>query len=468
MSTVLIRNGRIVTAGDDFQADILLDDGRVRMIGRGIEVGGDAEVHDAAGLLVFPGGVDVHTHLDWEFGATRTVDTFGTGTKAAAFGGTTTVVDFCNQNPGDSPLKGLEDWHHRAASACVDVGAHMIMLDINEQSLTDMETLMSREGVTSFKLFTAYPGVLMVDDGTIIKCMRVAGRHGGQISMHAENGHLIQVLVEEALAAGNTAPKYHMLTRPPVAESEATARVIRLAKHIGAPLYIVHVSAREALEAVCDARARGVHVHAETCPHYLFLNADEYDRSGFEGAKYVMSPPLRDVGHGEALWHGLKAGDLQVIATDHCPFRFDSEPYGLKMSKQGGKDSFDKIPNGAPGIEERMPLIFDGFRKRGLSINKFVETTATNPAKLFGVFPRKGTLAVGSDADIVIFDPEERWTIRAEKNHSRMDYSLFEGFEVTGRVKKVFSRGRLIVDGESWLGREGMGEYLPRGESGNL
>ena len=466
MATVLIRNGRIVTASEDFQADIIIEDGRVHTIGRDIAVGDEVQVHDAKGLLVFPGGVDVHTHLDWEFGVARTVDTFGTGTRAAAFGGTTTVVDFCNQNHGESPLKGLEDWHGRAASACVDVGAHMIMLDVNDQALADMETLMLREGVSSFKLFTAYPGVLMVDDGVLVKALRVAGKHGGQVSVHAENGYLIQLLVQDALAAGNTSPKYHMLTRPPEAEAEATARVIRLAEYTGTPLYIVHLSASGALEAVAEARERGAHLHAETCPHYLFLDTGEYERPGFEGAKYVMSPPLRTADHGEALWQGLKSGDLDVIATDHCPFTFGEEPYGRKMSKQAGTEAFNKIPNGAPGIEERMPLIFDGFRKRGLSLNRFVETTATNPAKLFGMFPRKGTISVGSDADIVIFDPDETWTIKASENHSRMDYSLFEGFEVTGKVKKVFCRGNLIVDGDEWLGREGMGEYLSRGESG--
>ena len=469
MSTVLIKNGRIVTAVDDYEADVLIEDGRVHTIGRGIEAGADVAVHDAKGLLVIPGGIDVHTHLDWDFGVARTVDTFGTGTRAAAFGGTTCVVDFCNQTRGESPLVGLEDWHKRAASACVDVGAHMIIVDVNDKTLADVKTLMEREGVTSFKLFTAYPGVLMVDDGTISKTMRLAAEGGGMVSVHCENGPVIQMLVEQAVAAGNLSPKYHMLTRPPLCEGEATHRAIRLAQIADAPLYVVHMSAVEAVAALLEARDRGQKVYGETCPHYLFLTREEYDRDGFEGAKYVMSPPLRGEDDQQALWKALATGDIDVVATDHCPFNFASEPHGMKMSKQQGTEAFNKIPNGAPGIEERMALMFSGaVNQRKMSINRFVEITSTAAAKLFGLFPRKGTIAVGSDADIVIFDPDEAWTIRAADGHGRIDYSLFEGTTVAGRVKKVFTRGRLIVDGEQWLGREGMGEYLRRGPCGIL
>ena len=469
MATVLIKNGRIVTAVDDYQADILIEDGRVHTIGKEIAVGGDVEVHDAAGLLAIPGGVDVHTHLDWEFGVARTVDTFGTGTMAAAFGGTTTVVDFCNQTRGESPLTGLEEWHKRAANAAVDVSAHMIMLDINRQSLADMETLIKREGVTSFKLFMAYPGVLMLDDGDLFRAMRVAGGHGAMTCVHAENGGVIQVLVEEAVAAGRTAPKYHSLTRPTSMEGEATHRAIRLAELAESPLYIVHLSAAEALAAVTEARDRGVPVHAETCPHYLFLTQEEYDRADFDGAKYVMTPPLRDRHHQAMLWRGLKTDDLQVVSTDHCPFCFNEQPLGMKYSKQQGVANFAKIPNGAPGVETRLPLVFDGgVRGKGMSLNRFVQLTSTMPAKLFGLFPRKGTIAVGSDADLVLFDPDESWTIRAAAHHSRVDYSLFEGRPVTGRVKKVFLRGHMIVDGERWLGREAVGTFVKRGEAGRL
>jgi dihydropyrimidinase len=469
MAATLIKNGRIVTAVDDYTADILMVDGRIQTIGKSIAAGPDVEVHDATGLVVMPGGVDVHTHLDWDFGSAQTVDTFGTGTKAAAFGGTTTLIDFCNQPRGESPLVGLEDWHKRRASACVDVGAHMIMLDVNDQSLADMKTLIEREGVTSFKLFMAYPGVLMLDDGALFKAMRVAGSNGAMTCVHAENGPVIDVLVKEALAQGLRAPKYHATTRPSILEGEATRRAITLAELAGTPLYIVHLSAGEALSAVTEARDRGIPIHAETCPHYLFLTAEEYDRPGFEGAKYVMTPPLRDHNHQTQLWRGLKTDDLQVVSTDHCPFCFNEQPYGMKFSKQQGQGDFSKIPNGAPGVETRMPLIFDGgVRKHGMSLNRFVEITATAPAKLFGLFPRKGTIAVGSDGDIVLFAPGEEWTIRAAEHHSRMDYSLFEGRSVTGKVKKVFLRGQCIVDGQTWRGREGMGEFLSRGESGKI
>ncbi len=469
MAKSLIKNGRIVTAVDDYTADILIDGGRIHTIGRSIAAGPGVEVHDAAGLLVMPGGVDVHTHLDWEFGPSRTVDTFGTGTMAAAFGGTTTVIDFCNQTAGKSPLVGLEDWHKRRATACVDVGAHMIMLDVNDQSLIDMKTLIDKEGVTSFKLFTAYPGVLMVDDGALFKALRVAGGNGAMTCIHAENGPVIQVLTQEAVAQRLRAPKYHATTRPSILEGEATHRVIRLAELAGAPIYIVHLSAAEALAAVTEARDRGIPIHAETCPHYLFLTAEEYERPGFEGAKYVMTPPLRDHTHQKQLWRGLKTDDLQVISTDHCPFCFNEQPYGLKVSKQQGKDDFSKIPNGAPGLETRLPLVFDGaVLNHGMSLNRFVQLTSTAPAKLFGLFPRKGTIAVGSDGDIVLFDPKKQWTIRAAEHHSRVDYSLFEGRPVTGRVKKVFLRGQCIVDGQTWSGREGMGEFLSRGESGRM
>jgi len=313
MAATLIKNGHIVTVVDDYTADILVVDGKIETIGKNITVGADVEVHDAKGLLVLPGGIDVHTHLDWEFGSVYTVDTFGTGTKSAAFGGTTTLIDFCNQSPGQSPLVGLQDWHRRRESACVDVGAHMIMLDVNEQSLTDMKTLIDREGVSSFKLFMAYPVVLMVDDGALFKAMRVAANNGAMTCIQAENGPVIQVLVQEAVAQGLRAPKYHATTRPSILEGEATHRAIRLAELAKAPLYSVHLSAGEALTAVTEARDRGVPVHAETCPHYLFLTAEDYERPGFEGAKFVMTPPLRYHSHQHQLWRVLKTDDLQVV-----------------------------------------------------------------------------------------------------------------------------------------------------------
>jgi dihydropyrimidinase len=464
----IVRNGRIVTAVDDYQADILIEDGRIKAIGHDLAIGADATAVDASGLLVLPGGVDVHTHLDWEFGASHTADTFGTGTMAAAFGGTTTIVDFANQPRNGSPLAGFDNWLSRSRSACIDVGAHMIMLDVDDAALSDMKTLI-REGVTSFKMFTAYPGVLMVDDGQLFRAMRVAGANGAMTCVHCENGPVIQVLIEEALAQGHTGPKYHMLTRPTVMEAEATHRAIRIAELAEAPVYCVHMSASEALESLAEARDRGIPAHGETCPHYLFLTLEEYDRPDFDAARFVMTPPLRTHAHQNALWKGLRTNDIQVISTDHCPFCFHERTLGLKYSKQLGRDDFSKIPNGAPGIETRLPLVYDGGVRTGrISLHRMVELTATAPAKLFGLFPRKGTIAVGSDADLVLFDPNERWSIRAAEHHSRVEFSLYEGRPITGRVKKVLLRGSVIVDGSQWLGREGMGAFIKRGVSGGL
>src|SRR5688572_4347842 len=459
----IVRNGRIVTSIDDYSADILIEDGRIRAIGRDLEVGSDARTVDASNLLVLPGGVDVHTHLDWEFGASHTADTFGTGTMAAAFGGTTTIVDFANQSRGAGPLAGFDNWLSRAKSACIDVGAHMIMLDIDDAALADMKILIN-EGVTSFKMFTAYPGVLMVDDGQLFRAMRVAGANGAMTCVHCENGPVIQVLIEEALAQGRTGPKYHMLTRPTLMEAEATHRAIRIAELAGAPVYCVHMSAAEALQSLAEARDRGIAAHGETCPHYLFLTLEEYDRPDFDAAKFVMTPPLRTHAHQDAMWRGLRTNDIQVISTDHCPFCFHERTLGAKYSKELGRDDFSKIPNGALGIETRLPLVYDGGVRTGrISLHRMVDLTATAPAKLFGLFPRKGTIAVGSDADLVLFDPNERWAIRAANHHSRVEFSLYEGRPITGRVKKVLLRGNVIVDGAMWLGREGMGEFIKRG-----
>jgi dihydropyrimidinase len=463
----LIANGRVITACEDINADVLIEDGRISAIGRDLRVGDDVEIHDASGCLLMPGGVDVHTHLDSDIGTAKSVDTFATGGRAAAFGGTTSIVDFCNQTKGTSLLQCLDDWHRRAACATVDVGAHMVMMEFDGQARAEMKTLMTRDGITSFKLFTAYPGVLMVDDGTMIKVMQAAGEHGGQVSVHCENGHIIQNLVEEAIAAGHTAPKYHALTRPPLAEGEATNRVIAIAETVGTPVYIVHVSAKQALRAITEGKERGVPVHGETCTQYLFLTADEYDKPGFEGAKAVCSPPLRSRDHVEALWGGLETGGLDVVATDHCPFTYE-DVHGIKFSKQLGTEGFHKIPGGAPGIEERLTVLFGGMRDRGFSLNKFVDVTATAPAKLFGLYPRKGTIEVGSDADIVIINPDKQWTIEAADGHGRCDYSLFEGHQATCKISKVFLRGRLIVDGNQWLGKDGYGEYLPRSASGQM
>lgn len=466
-SATLIRNGRIVTASDDFVADILIEGGRIQAIAKTLTAGPGMAVHEAAGQWVLPGAVDVHTHLDSATPTASTVDDFAAGTRAAAFGGTTTVVDYCTPPPGASLMAGLEDWHRRRANACVDVGAHMIVLDTGAATLAEMKTLVEREGISSFKFFMAYPGALMLEDGALFSAMRTAGALGALSCVHAENGPVIQSLVQEALAQGRTAPRYHAQTRPALLEGEAAQRAIALAEQAGAPLYVVHLSTAQALLAVQQARRRGLPVFAETCPQYLLLDDSVYEAEGFEGAKYVMSPPIRPASHGARLWQGLQTGDIQTVATDHCAFTYGEGPQGLRVSKRLGLTAFNRIPNGAPGLETRLELMHDAaVRQHGLSPQRFVEMVATAPARLFGLFPRKGTVAVGSDADLVLFDPQERWTVRAADHHSLADYSLFEGRTLTGRVKKVFLRGQCIVDGASWLGHEGMGRYLPRGASG--
>ncbi len=470
MQKRLIKGGRIVTAVDDYVGDILLEDGRVEAIGRSLEVA-DVEVHDAHGYLVMPGGVDVHVHMETPMGnGVETCDSFETGTMSAAFGGTTTIVDFAQQFRGESPKAALDRRLEAAEpQCCIDYGFHSILTDVNPAALSELPDLVNKDGVSSVKLYMAYPEVLMVDDADIYRTMRKVGDHGGMVNLHAENGVVIQALIEEALAEGNTSPKHHQLTRPQLMEGEATHRVIRIAELAEVPVYIVHLSAKEALDAVVEARDRGIPAFAETCPHYLFLDSSEYDSPGFDSAKFVMTPPLRDHDCQQALWRGLKFDDLQIVSTDHCPFCFNEKAHGLLKSKQLGKDDFSKIPNGAPGVELRLPLLFDGGVKAGrINLNRFVQLVATAPAKMFGLFPRKGTIAVGSDADIVIFDPEQKHILSADTHHSNVDYSLFEGREVTGKVQKVFSRGRLIVDGDQWLGRAGMGQYISRSASGRI
>jgi dihydropyrimidinase len=469
MREVLIRGGRIVTAVDDYQADILVRDGRIDTIARDLS-NVEVETHDATGMLVLPGGVDVHTHMEFQLGAALTCDTFETGTKSAAFGGTTTIIDFALQQQGEHPKQSLD---RRLAvaepQACVDFGFHIILTDVTSEVLAALPDLINQDGVSSFKMFMAYPGVLMVEDADIFRSMRVVGTHGGMINLHAENGGVIQVLIEEALAQGNTSPKYHALTRPALMEAEASHRAIRLAELAELPVYLVHLSAKEALDAVVEARDRGIPAFAETCPHYLFLTEEEYDRPGFDAAKFVMTPPLRNHECQHALWRGLRFDDLQVVSTDHCPFCFSERPFGLARSKQLGLDNFEQIPNGAPGVEFRIPLLFDGgVGANRITLNRFVQLTATAPAKMFGLFPRKGTIAVGSDADLVLFDPHKSHRLSASTHHSNVDYSLFEGRQVTGKVEKVFLRGQLIVDGDRWLGEPGMGRYQRRSSSGRV
>jgi dihydropyrimidinase len=457
MST-LIKNGRIITAEQDYSADIYIERDKISTIGANLAVQADSAsgIIDATGKYVIPGGIDVHTHLDMPFGGTTSSDDFETGTKAAAFGGTTTLIDFAIQAKGMKMREALDVWWKKAeGKACTDYGLHMIITDLPDAHLEDMNGMV-HEGVSSFKLFMAYPGVLMVDDATIFKAMQQTAQNGGLICMHAENGSVIDVIVKRAIAEGKTAPIYHGLTRPTTAEAEAVNRAIALAEIAGVPVYIVHLSSNDALMKVAEARDKGVLAYAETCPQYLFLSIEDLDRPNFEGAKYVFTPPLREKWHQDKLWEGLRTNNLQVVSTDHCPFCF-------KEQKEMGKGDFTKIPNGGPGIENRLQLIYDGgVNKKRISLNRWVEIVSTTPAKMFGMYPRKGTITIGSDADIVIWDPNVEHVISANTHHMRVDYSMFEGFKVKGNAVTVLSRGEVIVDKGQWLGKTGRGQFMKR------
>ena len=465
MTPILIRNGRIITATDDYTADVLMQGGLIHTIGQDIQVGEDVVVVDASGLYVLPGGVDTHVHLENVIGPTITCDTFASGTRAAAFGGTTTIVDFALQTATDSPLEAIARAQRSAEpQVAVDFSFHVIITRVDEQVLQDVRYAMRHEGVTSFKMFMAYPGVMMADDAAIFRMLRQVGADGGMVALHAENGTVIDLLIKEALEAGHTSPRYHALTRPAIMEGEATHRGIRLAELANAPIYFVHVSSNQALKHIVAARAEGIPVFAETCPHYLLFDDSVYNSDEFEIAKYVMTPPLRTPDDQKHLWRALRYDDLQVIATDHCPFCMKEGHLGYQRQKMSGRHDFSKIPNGAPGIETRLVSLFDiGVMQGKLSLNRFVQLTSTTTAKLFGLFPKKGTIAVGSDADVVLFDPAATQVIHAEHLHSQCDYTLLEGRTLRGQVKKVFLRGELIVDGSEWLGREGMGRFVPRG-----
>jgi dihydropyrimidinase len=462
MATSLIRNGTVLTDAGRAAADVFIENGTIARVGQGLPPQADTVI-DASGLFVIPGGIDAHTHLDMPAGDITSTDDFESGTIAAAHGGTTTIIDFATPEPGESALAALDTWQAKAAGkAVIDYGFHMVLRGFDERAAAEAATLASREGVTSFKMFMAYPGRLMADDGGIFRALRQTRAHGGLVLVHAENGGAIEALTAEALGRGDTGPKFHALTRPPRAEAEATGRAIALAEMAGAPVFIVHLSCAEALEAVRQGRARGVAVSAETCPQYLCLSDAEYERGGFDAAKFVVSPPLRTGAHQEALWRGLAARDLDTVATDHCPFGFANPPH-----KQRGRDDFSKIPNGAPGIETRLMLIWDaGVRAGRLTPERFVEVIAAAPARIFGLWPRKGAIAEGSDADIVLWDPEKRVTLSAATHHMRVDYSLYEGRTVTGAPDTVLSRGEIIVDRGAFVGRKGRGRFIRRAPSG--
>jgi dihydropyrimidinase len=452
----LISNGTIVTADGSYTADVLIEDERIARIGTSLADSTTVdETLDARGKYVIPGGIDVHTHMKLPFGGTFAKDDFETGTRAAAFGGTTSIVDFAVQSKGKSLREGLDAWHALAeGNAVADYGFHMIMSDVTDDSLKEMDQLVA-EGVPDFKLFTAYPGVFYSDDGAIFRALRQTAKNGGLIMMHAENGMAIDVVAADEVAAGHTDPYYHGIARDPIFEGEATNRVIRLAEAAGVPIYIVHLSARDALEAVRAARDRGAKTFAETCPQYLFLSLDDM-ADGFNGAKFVCSPPLRTADHQDELWTGLVKDDLQVVSTDHCPFDFHGQ-------KELGRGDFRKIPNGLPGVEDRIDLLHDGGVVGGrITKERWVDVISTAPAKLFGMYPRKGAVAVGSDADLVIYDPNRKRTISAKTHHMDVDYSCYEGRSVQGASDVVLSRGSVIVRDGTFTGRKGAGRFIKR------
>ncbi|MFD0165925.1 dihydropyrimidinase [Streptomyces decoyicus] len=462
VSRTVVRGGLVITAADEIHADVLVEDGRIAALAAHGSPTADSwgesadRILDATGRYVIPGGVDAHTHLDFPFGGTFSSDNFETGTRAAAWGGTTTIVDFAVQSRGKSLRAGLDTWHAKSDAQCaIDYAFHMILSDVNEHTLKEMDLLVA-EGVTSFKLFTAYPGVFYSDDGQILRAMQQSADNGGLIMMHAENGIAIDVLVEQALAAGRTDPRYHGEVRHVLLEAEATHRTIQLARVAGAPLYVVHVSAEEALAEIAQARDKGLNVFGETCPQYLFLSTDNLAEPDFEGAKYVCSTPLRPREHQAALWRGLRTNDLQVVSTDHCPFCFQGQ-------KELGRGDFSKIPNGMPGVENRMDLLHQAVVEGRISRRRWIEIACAAPARMFGLYPKKGTIAPGADADLVLYDPTAEQTLSAETHHMNVDYSAYEGKRLTGQVETVLSRGELVIDRREFTGRAGHGQYIPRG-----
>jgi dihydropyrimidinase len=452
---LIIRNGTIVTAIDTYQADIGVRGGKIAQIGRELSYDASTTVVDAGGRYVFPGGVDTHVHLDTPVMGTVTADDYLTGTIAAACGGTTSIVDFCFQVPGQSLADAIAGWQAKAEGrAAIDYGFHIVVADPTDAVLQELAVL-PEQGITSFKLFMAYKDALMADDWTIIRVLEQARKHGALVMVHAENGDAAHLLQQRFLAAGKTAPKYHLLSRPPRIEAEAVARAIALAEIAGAPIFIVHLSCGEALEEVARGRSRGVQVFAETCPHYLYTSDADFDRPGFESAKYCYSPPPRPESNHALLWRALANGTLQSVGSDHAPFNFAGQ-------KELGRDDFTKIPSGAPGIEERMMMIYQGVGQDRLTLNRFVELTATAPAKLFGLYPEKGTIAIGSDADLTIWNHTAELTLTASALHQNVDYTVYEGRRVRGLPETVLLRGEVIVENREFVGRAGTGRFIRR------
>jgi dihydropyrimidinase len=459
--SVLIKGGRIVTAVDDYVADVLIEGETIAAVGTSLSGSAD-QVIDAAGKYVIPGAIDPHTHMEMPFGGTVSCDDFTSGTVSAAFGGTTALIDFCLQAPGQSIPEALATWHEKIERCppVIDVGFHMAITDLHDGGRLEDVARVPDEGVTSYKLFMAYKGAIMVDDETLFRTMQVAARTGALVMVHAENGDAIDVLVKQALADGKTEPRWHAATRPPETEAEATNRAVKLAHIAGCPLYVVHVSCRESVEPIAIARSRGWRTWGETCTQYLFIDESRLEEPDFAGAKYVFTPPPRAAENQEHLWTALRTGVLSVVSTDHCPFRWRDQ-------KTLGRDDFSKIPNGGPGVENRLHMLHHfGVRQGRLTMNQLVDLCCTQPARLFGLFPRKGTIAAGADADIVVWDSEKPLTLSASTHHSNIDYNLYEGTEVVGAPEVVLVRGQVIVDHDELVAAPGAGQFVRRARFG--
>jgi dihydropyrimidinase len=458
--SILIKNGRIITAADDYVADIFIENDKITTIGKSLAVKAD-KVIDAQNKIIFPGGIDPHVHLAMPFMGTASSDNFETGTRAALFGGTTTVIDFIIQKKGNTLKSALEEWRGRAdGNTLGDYGFHFAVTDFNDNTKAEIKDMIEKEGISSFKAFMAYKGSLMIDDMQMMELMNEIKKFGGLVSVHATNGGMIDYFVTKHKSEGKLSPLYHYLSQPEITESEATGRFNDMANQTGVTAYVVHLTCEGALNHIREATKRNQKVYAETCPQYLLLDASLYDK-GFESAKWVMSPPLREKKDQAALWAGINQGLIQTVATDHCPFL-------LEEKKMGEKD-FSKIPNGAPGIEHRIELLFsEGVNKGRITANKFAEITSTNSAKIFGMYPQKGTIAIGSDADIVIFDPNEKHSISAKTHHMNCDYSSYEGWEVTGKCKTIILRGKIAVDDNKLFVEKGYGKYIKRGKCPNI
>ena len=458
--SILIKNGKIITSGETMDADVYIEGSTVHTIGKNLSMKAD-NVIDASGKLIMPGGIDPHVHLDMPFMGTFSSDDYTTGTSAALFGGTTMVIDFILQTQGKSLYNALGEWQGRSNNkACCDYSFHMAVTDFNDETKKEIADMVNKEGITSFKTFMAYKGALMIDDRQMVGLMNEVKKQGGMVTVHATNGDMIDFLIAKNRGEGNLAPLYHYLSQPEITESEASGRFADMAFHTGVPAYIVHMTCEGALNQIRDAEKRNQRVFAETCIQYLVLDASLYEKN-FDGAKWVMSPPLREKKDQETLWAGINQGLVQIVATDHCPFMWEQ--------KKMGEHDFSKIPNGHPAIEHRMELLFsEGVNKGKITVQKFVELTATNPAKIFGMFPQKGTLSVGSDADIVIFDPKEKHTLSFEKHHMNVDYSAYEGWKVTGKTKIVLLRGKVVIENGKCLVEKGNGKYIKRSKVSQL